>query len=85
MEENTRKNIHEEAKKPMGLDKKCGKSYDFAVGSKIAKEWPWSLINDNDSFPIEGGVIRAYVLPYGLGFRIEKSLESFERYNEKTS
>jgi len=52
---------------------KNGEYYDFAIGNEIAKKKPWSLVNNNDTYPIEGGVVRAFVLPYGIAFRIEKN------------
>jgi len=54
---------------------KKGKRYDFAISEEIAKKKPWALINNNDTFPIDGGVVRAFVLPYGIAFRIEKAPE----------
>ena len=57
---------------------KCGsvgEHYDFAVSEDIAKKKPWSLIKDGDTFPVDGGVVRAYVLPHGVAFRVESKPE----------
>ena len=50
-----------------------GEYYDFAISEDIAKKKPWSLVNDRDTYPFGGGVVRAFVLPHGIAFRIERN------------